>query len=369
MKKWLALDLPLLYGHRDTNKTFECLVQAVVAEPQHISFGLPNLTDHSMTHTIFLNKLLSMSSPTPSAPCAPVIKNGSFLPLLIEARHSLNILSSETLEARQDSFVCSFFLRAIEHLKICYVLSHRPNTGTRGAPNRKPVFDSWAHLGARDDTSLRALPQTQLLPSSSQHSADIALHCALANDSNVEWYSKSLTIDVLCTILNKTKLPKDFHIPKPTTKGAYVDQTYDWVRSAYDGRRHTHHLALLIAIITSSFLPNLWTSSDLQKISFASANRDQVHNIYNDVDWVSKRSKGMTDRSVFISMFTTFIIALYEETSPLRLYMASASKHGLGAAWTDKHCEFYVSMFSMLLTSFLFKLLKVSPTQLSSDLA
>ncbi len=66
--------------------------------------------------------------------------------------------------------------------------------------------------------------------------------------------------------------------------------------------------------------------------------KDDVRRIFADIDWISKSKKGMADRAIFISMFTTFIIAIYEEDSPLRKHMDSAQRRGLGDVWTSKHC-------------------------------
>jgi hypothetical protein len=56
------------------------------------------------------------------------------------------------------------------------------------------------------------------------------------------------------------------------------------------------------------------------------------------MDWLPKSSKkGMSERTIFISMITTFIIAIYEPQSPLREHMREAAKGGLGDAWTEKY--------------------------------
>ena len=61
-----------------------------------------------------------------------------------------------------------------------------------------------------------------------------------------------------------------------------------------------------------------------------------IQKVYEDVDWIPKPRKGLKEKSIIICMFTTFIIALYEEGSPLRMKMKLASKGGLGDPWTKK---------------------------------
>jgi len=337
LKKWLHLQTPLAYGQHNCNKTYQSLVQAVIAAPEDISNGLPNLHLHAMTRTIFVNSLLKMSSSeSPSAPRAPVLANGSFLPLLIEAHRTILSLCQESDKDARHNFVHGLFIYATRHLRIHFVPSHCQRSGAPGAPHRKPIFDSWAHLGLRDDASLRSLPQSHNIPSSSQRAAEIALTNALTNDSDAEWFIKDISVNTLYTILHKTNLPQDFVSPSISHE-PYVDETYVWVKKAYDGKRHTHHLALIVAIIAASFLPNLFMPTDTDKRLFNSKDKEEIRKAFNTIDWVSRNKKGMSNKLIFIGMFTTFIIALYEPSSPLRQNMATAERGGLGDPWTKKH--------------------------------
>ncbi|KAH9018519.1 hypothetical protein EDB84DRAFT_1566372 [Lactarius hengduanensis] len=336
---WLRSERPLTYGEPGHFVAFQALIQAVVAAPEEISSGLPNFNGHAMTPTDFVGQLLRVrmsSSISPSSPGAPVMTKGAFLPLLLEAHRNLIILSQQSDKDAQRSFVQGIFLRALRHLQISFVPSHRPRSGTRGAPYEKPVFDSWASLGRRDDQPLLSIPQPHDPPSTSQHSAAIALADALAGDSNAEWFVNKITIHSLRTVLQKSRLPQDFITPK-LSDIAYVDQTYSWVRNTYDGTKQVHHLALIIGVIAASLIPDLFMPDDTPRRPFLSASREKVRRIYAGIDWVRKGRKGLSDKSIFIAMFTTFIIAVYEPDSPLHLHMMSSSRKGLGEGWTNKH--------------------------------
>ncbi|KAI9430768.1 hypothetical protein H4582DRAFT_2103578 [Lactarius indigo] len=338
LKKWLSLDNPLSYSPHDHHQTYQLLLQAVVHDPHSISHGLPNLQAHAMTLTAFVQHLLAMSSPhSPSLVAAPVQTNGSFLPLLIEAHRSLHRLSQESdLDAR-DSFAHNLFLRGVRYLRISFVPSHRPRSSTAGASPRKPVFDSWAHLGLKDAASIPSIPSPPGLPLPSLHFATVALNHALSNDSTVQWFANALSLDALQSVLNKTSLPHDFVTPS-LSHVPYIDDTYSWVRQVYNGSDHLHHLALLVAIIASSLLPNLFMPLDVSRHRFANAlSHQQVRNVYSQIDWVSRNKKGMSDRSIFIAMITSFIIALYDPSSPLRTHMSKSPRRGLGDDWTKKH--------------------------------
>ncbi|KAH9018524.1 hypothetical protein EDB84DRAFT_1442390 [Lactarius hengduanensis] len=339
LKTWLRSKRPLTYGEPGHFTTFQALIQAVVAAPEEFSSGLPNFNDHAMTPTDFVGQLLRVrisSSVSPSSPGAPVMTKGAFLPLLLEAHRNLIILSQQSDKDAQRSFVQGIFLRALRHLQISFVPSHRPRSGTRGAPHRKPVFDSWASLGRRDDQPLLSLPRPRDLPSTSQRSAAIALADALAGDSNAEWFVNKITIHSLRTVLQKSRLPQDFITPK-LPDISHVDQTYSWVRNTYDGTKQVHHLALIIGVIAASLIPDLFMPDDTPRRPFLSASREKVRRIYAGIDWVRKGRKGLSDKSIFIAMFTTFIIAVYEPDSPLHLHMMNSSRKGLGEDWTKKH--------------------------------
>jgi hypothetical protein len=116
------------------------------------------------------------------------------------------------------------------------------------------------------------------------------------------------------------------------------------VRENYDGRKRLHHLALLVGIIVgSSLLPYLFMPVEIKPLFTQANSPEQVCRIFDSAKWESRKRRGMTDRMIFIAMFTTFIIAIYEEESPLRKHMASAKRQRLGDQWMVKHCEHFPS--------------------------
>jgi hypothetical protein len=138
----------------------------------------------------------------------------------------------------------------------------------------------------------------------------------------------------------------------------YVDDTYRWVKDNYNGTKPVHHLALLVGmIVASSLLPNLFIPTGL-KTHFVHANSpDEVRRIFDEMEWECKPKKGMVERSVFVTMFTTFIIALYEEDSPLRKHMDAAQRSGLGEKWTKKHGQLFKRFSTSRFSFYLFHVL------------
>jgi hypothetical protein len=344
LKHWLKLTNPLAYGHRDQNKTYESLLQAVVADAEDIPLGLPHMMQHGMAPSDFVKSLISMSHPnTPTRPHAPVLSNGSFLPTLKIAHERIIFLVRSNNNGRRDpkSFVTGMFSHIVRHLDISFVPSHLPQSGSRGAPNTKPVYNSWAYLSLRDQSTPLPLPRASNAPSSSQRAASFALHNALAHDSNAAWSILPLHLANIASIVHKAGLPIDYATPSPSNV-SYVNETFEWVKKVYDSRKPLHHLALLISLIVTCLCPQLFLPvNPSPRPLFVNADtKDKVRDVYNSLPWEERPKKGCRDETILVPMFTTFIIALYEPTSPLRIHMQASSKGGLGDAWTAKYCNY-----------------------------
>jgi hypothetical protein len=106
-----------------------------------------------------------------------------------------------------------------------------------------------------------------------------------------------------------------------------------------------HHLALLVSItVASTLIPKLFVPENLHTRFAITSSREDVRKVFEDINWIHKPGKkGMAERSIFVTMVTSFIIAIYEPESPLRRYTGTASKNGLGNAWRDKNCQHFHS--------------------------
>ncbi|KAH8980398.1 hypothetical protein EDB86DRAFT_3087928 [Lactarius hatsudake] len=226
------------------------------------------------------------------------MSSGSFLPLLKEAHSLLLSLPHLSPSGDQHDLIRRSFIATISHLLIHFVPSHRPRSSSSGASPRVPVFDSWASLGLQDDA--RTIIPLQLpsvsLPNPSQLTAQSALNTALVDDAAAEWSLEGITIPLIHTILNKSSLPIDFVTPLPAS-APYINDTYHW----------------LIA----------------------------------SLPWESRQGKkGVSDRPIYISMVTTFIITIYERDSPLgrRLFETKS----LGSPWAAKHTVKGISYINLI---------------------
>lgn len=120
-----------------------------------------------------------------------------------------------------------------------------------------------------------------------------------------------------------------------------MNDTFVWVKECYDGTKPLHNLALLVAIITaSSLLPKLFMPKDSRSLFSDSSSKQDVCEIYSNIDWIKKDKKGMSEKAIFIAMFTALTISIYEKNSPLQQHMVDKKRHGLGDPWTKKYCQF-----------------------------
>lgn len=368
LKLWMKHKNPLTYGEKSV--TYENLLKAISPDDSAVLMGLGAHRNKNVTPKSFADSLFNMSHPIhPTQAVAPVLQSGAFLSVLCVAHSELLLMADHLTVPEREESTKGMFLRAVHHFHISTYPSSLPKSGTSGAPHRKPIFDSWVLLSKKDPlpTSAFGYPSNSVSVLHRTPPETIASINAINDDCNGPWYANKLEMSDLSTIVNKMKLPKDFTIS--TAPAKYVDDTYKWIIGAYLGTKSIHHLALLVAIIAScSLLPNLFTSKLKSGLFPVGITRSQVDDVYASLKWEPKdipnasakqsksakkksnpsaAAKGMTDRGIFIGMITTFIVALYEEESPLRVDMATNPSSGLGDGWTSKHSKSLLSYYSL----------------------
>lgn len=348
LKDWLRMRFPLAYGEpgrpAHEHKTFRLLLRAVSEDKGVAAFGLRGWEDNSMTMTSFVDALIEMSTPEdPKLPYAPVMKAGGFLPVLKVAHASILDIGSIHGVTSKQTFLKKMLLLALKVFHVKFFPSHAKQTGLRGAPKKVPVFHSWGHLGVKDTASTSLfLPDPDPSASFLIEPETIAYNNAVANDCTAPWEMAhddlGIKISNIKLYLNRTTLPNDFGVVSETHV-EYVDESYKWVIKFYDGTKRVHHLALLVSMIASCFMPELFPTLKSKGLFNKSNTREDVRKIYNNMPWVTRKDrKGVTEKPIFIAMLTTFIIGLYEESVPLSQRVKKF--RGLGESWTNKYSGF-----------------------------
>ena len=331
----------MAYGEQGGHETFDLLLKAVAHDDISAYGGLNGWDKNARTPFDLVNSLIDMSRPlNPTAPSAPVLKDGAFLPVLKVAHSAILDIAKPGKPESLVAFLDKMLLLALSLFDVKFVPSHLPQTGTSGRQFVIPVYDHWGHLGVKHsiNSALLASDNQEVPFASLVEPETVAYNIAVTSDCTAPWKAASLDLWSMKDILNRTTLPLDFPAPARSAE-PYVNDTYAWVMQHYDGTKHHHHLALLVGIIVAtSLIPTIFAPQGLRE-SFASANTPkQVRAVYSTIQWVSRGKKGMTYQPLFISMVTTFIIALYENDSPLMQHVLASSHRGLGTPWTDKYC-------------------------------
>ena len=340
LKSWLKSDRPLAYGVDGSHDTFNLLVRAIAEDDLAIYRGLNGWDANAVTPFDLVDSLVEMSSKDkPKPPRAPVLKDGAFLPVLKVTHSAILDIAASSGIADQRSFLKKMLLLALTVFHVKFVPSHLPNVGSRGRRFSLPVYDQWGHLGVRHSQPTALLLSDPDISSLSLVEPEtVAYNNAVASDCTAPWTAADKDLLNIKECLNRTLLPDDFEPPSPSRE-EYVNLTYKFVEENYTGTKPIHHLALLVSIIVAStIIPKIFPPQKLRNLFLSADSHAKVRAIYDDMDWVERNKKGMTDKSIFISMITTFIIAIYEPKSPLMKHMLSSKTRGLGNAWTDKYC-------------------------------
>lgn len=334
LKAWLSNGRDIL-NYDDDN--YAILLRAIATTPEQVAKGLPGMETNEMSTHEFATKLFKMAADKNRFPLeAPILPNGSFYPALSVAVSHIHSLCPVRGAAE---FGINVFQLTTELLKIKFV-PWKPAASGPGAHPRRPVWNCWMSLGKINSSNeQRAIA---LHPEEALHKAALdAQKAAMSRDAYTSWCTAEVGLSQLDSFIESVSLPTDWAIPQQSTD--YVLHTYEYVRDTYDGSKPLHQLALLAAVVLSKCLPNIFPPADTNARLKGSCTRAQTRQIAKGLPWVKKnKDKGMKEPSIFMSMFVTFIIALYDADSPLRKYMATHD-NSLGDAWTDKHSKYQPS--------------------------
>ncbi|KAG6371989.1 hypothetical protein JVT61DRAFT_9007 [Boletus reticuloceps] len=339
---WKKQDHPLAYA----NNAHRQLIRTIHANNNNLGQGLPAAAMGQKSLTWFADQIIQSAMQKDSHVLPPFWKHGRALSIFkVVINEAQRLLGSTLDDPATRSSICSFLSKAALLLKVSNIPWSPNPTGIAGRPMTIVTHSVWINLGQSMGADSVAQRDHQ------SDDIDRATQNAIMNNTQAEWSLLSISLQDIHTIWNKQTLPEEWtHLDSMTwpntADGAYVQQTYNWVRDNYDGSIPLHKLALVMSIIFSKVLPNVChnivTPSHLQSADST--------NFVRSVPWVPTMSgcrKGMKQPRPFIMMMTTYIVALYEPESPFRLYM-SAHKDSLGAAWMRKHNVKAITPFDLV---------------------
>lgn len=337
LSRWSALKNPL--GYQESAHTH--LVRAIVDQPQLLANGLPAAACSPKSVPWFVANIIKAAEAQTAVTLPPFISNGIALPLMRETIREVRTTLSGDSTRDVASILEHLLVRAVNQREIMNVPWSRNAPPGPGRPPYSVVYDIWLNLGAQYKMSS---PSLTLVGSSSQHDANAARSSiqAMSTDSRASWSFQELVLQDLHQILNRSSLPTEWKMGSMSfnndSDSAYVKNTYLWVRNNYNAQKPIHQTAVLLAIIFTAILPDVLHGVAVPSLLTNNSSAAEITAAVRNSEWKSppKGRKGFVDRTPFMMMISTFIIAIYEPTSPLRQYM---SEHGgnLGSAWTSKH--------------------------------
>jgi hypothetical protein len=337
LKKWLKDRNPF----SNTHSTLLHLIRAVVGEHDKLADGLPRSIPPQMTGREFSSLLFNMCKPENHTPIqCPLLSSGACrFVISVAIEHVIRYCPSSE-EGTREKFVLDAFTHVLAVLGIHNVPWSPPPTGGRGRASHKPTIGFWMNLGSLTKPDERL---TNLLLGESSIDQQAALRGVQASrheDHNIPYSLLDTRWSEISIFFDKTSLPSEWSLDAANIREpGLVKETYEYVQTSYNPQSHLHQIAVLVAFLICKMVPCIFTPTSKSPESVAKSHDEgRIQAAVRNTPWVMNPSnrKGSSAQLPFLTMFSTFIIALYDRQSPLRKYMKE-HQGSMGQEWTRKH--------------------------------
>ena len=339
LTQWLKQETPL--GH--ANAANALLIRAIRNDPRFLEAGLPRSQEGHRNIYWFANKILDAVDQMcrgREGVHAPFITKGASLAAMRAVVDQIRSLLALPLDEDGNSTVINLIVKSANQRQIANIPWARGRAPGPGRHPTKVIYDIWINLGKPKGPGRLSLPGPCAVTPSDRRDKDglqSTKHMTLT-DCRASWSTKDLKLEDLYRILDHTCLPDEWNLKQVTlpNNDEYVAKTYRWVTKFYDGAKPIHKTAMLLSIIFSRCLPNIFHD---RNTPHSARGADEITRRVRNEAWIPKanmKQGGFSQRIPFVIMMATFIIAMYEDKSPLRAHMAL---HGnsFGEEWTKKH--------------------------------
>lgn len=337
---WSRAEFPLGYGEHIYPALLRCL-----APPG----GTPALAwgnKKSMSTLELASLICDMVRPIrPIALQAPLIAKSRSLTIFRVAIPYMYAQAKHNGAPDPSAFVTYALAQIFDEQHVAHVPWSAPQpTNAVGRPARKVDFSFWRRTSKSEEVGHRALMK---VVDAQEHTAlsdeHIARQIAL-KDAKAPWAIHPMTIGELPSILQKVILPTDFNRAHASLSpdDGYISATYDWLFTHYDGAKPVHRFALIVSHMFSRMAPNLGHPPMPPSVLILRGKSAQITAAVRRSPWTFDPRRGVTATEPFITMLTTAIIALSDDTSPLRRHMRK-NGNSLGD-WSSKHGASSTSM-------------------------
>ncbi|KAF9505509.1 hypothetical protein BS47DRAFT_1400308 [Hydnum rufescens UP504] len=285
---WASQPSPLDFGV----STHAALIRLLNFDRTSSLLSLPGPKGKDMTATELATQLYNLAGPGHERRriIAPFDPKGTAHPVFVIAFERLALLSPSSPK----DYTIRILGKAIP--KFC--IRHIPTTpipAGRGAPIRRPVWDSWISLGRASDPKRVVPSHTLTLDERFIIASQRGQDAAERNHVDAPWDAKDTVLQDLPLLLTRSTLPKEWHIPSRSS--GYVLETYEWVTSHFDLNNNVHRFALIIGFILSKCAPRHTIPPDLPASLFDPLCR-RIRPGSKDIAFIQKaNSKAITNKA------------------------------------------------------------------------
>ncbi|KAG1721838.1 hypothetical protein EDB19DRAFT_1917044 [Suillus lakei] len=335
LSRWLDEEHPLSYS----SNILAYLLRAIVdTNDGNRKLELTKSHLGSKPVSFFVDIILKQCStnPTPRRQ-PPFITGGHFLAVMRVAIDEMKRCASrDSVTGRDvDSFVSETITHVCQSLKINHIPWCTNPIGGGGTPSSIIVHNVWLNLGAatapKPASSASFLTRRESLQVAALNSsAQVQLE-----DSRGDWSASDVRLHNFASVVHKVVLPMEWSTDRAslTSSPQYIIDTYNYVQTAFDMSVPIHQLAVIISIAFSGLLPKVYPPKAVQaEIPKAS---HLLTSYVRDLEWVSRPKKGASNPEPFVTMMSTFIIALYDPESPISVILRSPKPDIKD--WVSKH--------------------------------
>ena len=253
---------------------------------------------------------------------APLVKDGT-CPMLLRMAVPVTL---KAFNQNQMEATISLWEQGLKAMHIDYLPWHGQHRNATSTTHK-----SWAYLQKPfSPIALELLDEDDDLHENATMAAN--------EDPSASW-TVPTRISEMGPLWDKIVLPLEWKLENATLDRSeghkYVKDTYVWVSTNFDRSKPEHDLALILAIMFSKVLPNI----SLEKTDISSElTGNELTRQIRGLPWLPPTRKGTSSPPPYITMMSTYIIALLDSRSPLRIHLQNHN-NTFGNPWTDKHSE------------------------------
>ena len=191
----------------------------------------------------------------------PAVAGGSFPAVIKVAIDHLCELKLPSEDLTDKTYIVEFLKLSMERSKICYLPWYPTNI--HGHLCHKPQYDYWAAV-SKLEANGNVIHTHQLSGSKSiLHASQTAENKAQDTDPNVDWEVCALPLQKLPTVLSQLRLPLNLKLLMPLNND-YIGKMYKHCIGCYNSANLVHQYALLIGIVLSHCLPDIFFPATIQ---------------------------------------------------------------------------------------------------------